>query len=734
MSYRIYPVINCGPECNDYEVKVNGAPVELNTARVSAIPFNRRWPGHQRDISQSETVQFLSMCTDEAIEIEITPREAFDAEKLKIRPRSLGIVPTVTEDGKIRFTLPRAAYLTVEPYGRNRALHIFADPVCDYGVDKTAENVIYYGAGEHDVGQIELHSGETLFIDEGAVVYACIKANEADDIKIVGRGILDNSRNKEKILFEVNAEENYAAVKNAKRQHTVQLEYCNNVLIDGITIRDSLVYNIRPLACDNFKVKNVKIIGCWRFNSDGIDMHNCTNVHIDACFLRDFDDCLCIKGFDCYYQGDVEAAVREAMYKNGKRYDTFKNVVVENCVVWNDWGKCLEIGAETRAEEIANIEFRNCDIIHAMGPVLDCMNVDYADVHDVTFKNINVELDEDIPKYLIQRKDADVFVNTDPDYKPYTISVTVEYHKEYSAGGARRGRNRDITFENIRMYGDRAPRLRFGGFDAEHRTENILISGLYHNDVRIDSADGTEWEDKGFTSNVRIVSEEFAQMEKNTVDARNQLKESSYIRFENPDGKGKRVMFVGNSITLHGVRPEVGWYNVWGMAASSADKDYVHRLKKEIKQRDPDAAFCICQASGWEVGYKEGSTLLSKYADARNFGADIIIIRLIENCKARDFESEVFEREYAELIKYLDGKGEAKVIVTTGFWKHPADKNIAAVARDGGYDLVDLSDLGEDDKMKAIGLFEHSGVANHPGDEGMKAIAERIAEVLKKYV
>ena len=153
MSYRIYPVINCGPECNDYEVKVNGAEAELNTARVSAIPFNRRWPGHQRDISQTETVQFLSMCSDEAIEFEITPREPFDPSKLKIRPRSLGIKPTVTEDGRIRFTLPKAAYLTVEPYGRNRALHLFVDPVCDYGIDKNAENVIYYGAGEHDVGQ-----------------------------------------------------------------------------------------------------------------------------------------------------------------------------------------------------------------------------------------------------------------------------------------------------------------------------------------------------------------------------------------------------------------------------------------------------------------------------------------------------------------------------------------------------------------------------------------------------
>ena len=56
---------------------------------------------------------------------------------------------------------------------------------------------------------------------------------------------------------------------------------------------------------------------------------------------------------------------------------------VSNCVIWNDWGKSLEIGAETRAEEIFDILFDSCHIIHACVNPLDCYNVDYADVHDV---------------------------------------------------------------------------------------------------------------------------------------------------------------------------------------------------------------------------------------------------------------------------------------------------------------------------------------------------------------
>ena len=307
MSFKIYPVIKTESCYMDYTVRVNGIYADLNTAHVSSIPFNRRWPGHQRSIDQSEVIQFLSMESDEPLCFEIIPRTEFDPARLKIRPRSLGIVPQITSDGHIIFTLPKHAYLTVEPYGRSHALHIFVDPIENKlpNIISGDSNLIYFGAGSHDIGNIELHSGQTLFIDEGAVVYANIHAIDADNIRICGRGILDNSKNHEQILFEANEENNVAAVNNAKRIHTLQLEYCNHITIEGITIRDSLVYNIRPIGCSDLSIRNVKIIGCWRYNSDGIDMHNCIGVHISNCFIRTFDDSICVKGFDCYYEGDA---------------------------------------------------------------------------------------------------------------------------------------------------------------------------------------------------------------------------------------------------------------------------------------------------------------------------------------------------------------------------------------------------------------------------------------------
>ena len=727
MSYKIYPVTHTQPFCNDYRVFVNGEEVDLNTARVSAVPFNRRWPGHQRQLDQTEEIQFLSLASDEPLSFEIIPSTPF--ESVKIRPRSLEIVPRI-ENGIIKFTLDKPACFTVEPYGRNHALHIFADPMPSYSVDIHDPSVIYFGAGEHDAGIIELKSNQTLLIDEGAVVYACIRAMDAENIRILGRGILDNSKNKETILFEANEEHNSAAVNNAVREHTIQLEYCTNVAIDGITIRDSLVYNIRPIGCESLSIKNVKIIGCWRYNSDGIDMHNCVNVHISDCFIRTFDDSICVKGFDCYYDGDVEAAVREAMYRNGKAYDVFKDVVVENCVIWNDWGKCLEIGAETRAKEICNINFRNCDLIHLTGAALDCMNVDYADVHDVTFSNVRIEADETVPKPMIQKNDAERYVNTDTQYIPTTACVEVVYHHEYSAGGGRRGKNRDIRFENIHLLSDKLPRFFFQGYDEAHKTENILVSNFYLNGELIAELPEANFNIGNYTNNIRFTSDPYVQMKRNTVSAQGQLPRSNFIKFDFPNNNGTRVMFVGNSITLHGIRPEIGWYHEWGMAASAKDKDYIHLLETKIKQLDPNATFCVCQVAEWERRYKEGSSVLSQYEAARAFNADLIILRFIENLPKEGYESDTFLRELDALVNYLNVTGKAKLIITTGFWRHPGDSDIRTYANEKRITFVELGDLGENEQMKALGLFEHNGVANHPGDKGMMAIASRIMEAI----
>ena len=220
-------------------------------------------------------------------------------------------------------------------------------------------------------------------------------------------------------------------------------------------------------------------------------------------------------------------------------------------------------------------------------------------------------------------------------------------------------------------------------------------------------------------------------IKKNTVSSKNQLKGKGPCFFINENGKGLRVLFVGNSITLHGIAEGIGWHNQCGMAASSVENDYVHLCIEEIKKTYPDATFAIAQVAEWERDYINGTEHLADYSLARDFNPDIIIMRCIENCGWEDFNHEVFKREYKALINYFNLSGKAKVIITEGFWKHTGNPDIKAVSEEMGQPFVALEVLGENDAMKAIGEYEHGGVQQHPNDLGMKNIADRILNVLK---
>lgn len=222
------------------------------------------------------------------------------------------------------------------------------------------------------------------------------------------------------------------------------------------------------------------------------------------------------------------------------------------------------------------------------------------------------------------------------------------------------------------------------------------------------------------------------QIKKNTVPSKNQCLDSDYIKFMG-DHAGTKIAFVGNSITLHNIAPQIGWNRECGMAASCLENDYVHRIMAELMDKNKAAGACICNAAQWEINYKDGKGSHVLYQRVRDYEPDILVMRIIENCNLDEFEQDTFLKSYKEFVDYLTNE-HTKIIFTTGFWKHPGDLAIKEAAKQKNSPCIYLGDLGELEEMKAIGLYEHSGVANHPCDLGMYMIGERILEVINKFL
>lgn len=213
----------------------------------------------------------------------------------------------------------------------------------------------------------------------------------------------------------------------------------------------------------------------------------------------------------------------------------------------------------------------------------------------------------------------------------------------------------------------------------------------------------------------------------NTVSAKCQV--DKYVDIYENSG-AVRILFIGNSITKHAPAENIGWSGNWGMAASCAENDYVHRTMTGIREKFGTADYCVAQLAEWERRYLQGDEVLEEYyTKARDFAADIIIVRIGENINRDENKKISCKPYYDSMIKFFKVKENARVIVTDNFWSIEAlNKAFKEVSDENGYTFCSISDLEQDERTMAKGLFKHEGVSVHPGDYGMECIAQRILE------
>lgn len=200
----------------------------------------------------------------------------------------------------------------------------------------------------------------------------------------------------------------------------------------------------------------------------------------------------------------------------------------------------------------------------------------------------------------------------------------------------------------------------------------------------------------------------------------------------------RRVFILGNSITAISQVPSIGWLGDWGMAASAADKDYLHLLTARLRERNADVQVKPIAGSSFERTwwtYDIGASLDEHLPFAPNGqGPDLIIVRLGENMDNSLVQSQNLETYYSQLLDYLKkfSTGPVKVIVTTTFWQGQDQVNAVfrKVAAAKGYPVADLHSLADNPAYRAS-QFSDPGLAIHPNDLGMQRIAELIWEQIK---
>jgi polygalacturonase len=127
------------------------------------------------------------------------------------------------------------------------------------------------------------------------------------------------------------------------RPQFIQPYRCTNVLIEGITIQNSPMYEIHPVLCRNVTVREVKIASLGP-NNDGCDPESSDDVLIEGCEFTTGDDCI---------------AIKSGRNRDGRRLGVpSQNIVIRRCVMKDGHGG-VTIGSEVSGD-VRNIFAEEC--------------------------------------------------------------------------------------------------------------------------------------------------------------------------------------------------------------------------------------------------------------------------------------------------------------------------------------------------------------------------------------
>lgn len=246
-------------------------------------------------------------------------------------------------------------------------------------IDYVSENGggrLIFTPGKYITGSIYIKSDVTLHLQAGATILSStnpfdyprhpiigwkslIFAVDQNNIGITGKGTINgkgfetamNTLNmvyrgliKDKLIND--------RVRESKRPENIYFFKCNNIVIKGITLRNSGNWNQIYNQCTNLLVDSTTVINKSYWNNDGIDIIDSKHVVIRNSYFDAADDVLCLKSFDptklnedilienCVVRSSANAIKFGTSSKGG-----FKDITIRNITVYDTYRSVVALEA-----------------------------------------------------------------------------------------------------------------------------------------------------------------------------------------------------------------------------------------------------------------------------------------------------------------------------------------------------------------------------------------------------
>jgi hypothetical protein len=265
--------------------------------------------------------------------------------------------------------------------------------------------VAHVPPGEYVSGPFWLKDNVELRLEAGAMLrlsrnpadwppgaIALVNARGARNIAITGRGVLDGAAQwayepVKRVDVEIAVEQEIARragveMKRYYRTGDVQkylivLHESQDVRIEGVTIQNAPLWNVRLQDCDRVWVRGIHLYSDLErgVNSDGIDVVSSSNVTISDSTIITADDAIVLK--------------TDALGDRSERpIRPVENVLVTNCILGSS-STAMMIGTETHAD-IRHVLFSNI-VVRDSNKVFGINVQDGATVSDVRVHNVTFE-------------------------------------------------------------------------------------------------------------------------------------------------------------------------------------------------------------------------------------------------------------------------------------------------------------------------------------------------------